>query len=100
MELGSNLTYEEESVAILDQRDQVLRTKVIPLVKVLWWNRIVEGATWEAEQIMRIKYPHLFQIGKSNFGDEIPKDGKIVRPNTHDKYIIFVISIFTCDMHA
>ena len=26
------------------------------------------------------KYPHLFQIGKSNFGDEIPKKGKIVRP--------------------
>ena len=35
MELKENLSYEETPVQILDRRDQVLRSKVIPLVKVL-----------------------------------------------------------------
>ena len=33
--IEENLTYEEQPVEILDRRDQVLRTKIIPLVKVL-----------------------------------------------------------------
>ena len=36
IQLKENLTYEEHPVEILDRRDQVLRNKVIPLVKVLW----------------------------------------------------------------
>ncbi|KAL5578274.1 hypothetical protein UlMin_019973 [Ulmus minor] len=55
-----NLTYEEQPVQILDRKDKALRNKVIPLVKVLWRNHKVEEATWEREDEMRIKYPHLF----------------------------------------
>ena len=36
VEIQENLTYEEEPVQILDRREQVLRNKTIPLVKVLW----------------------------------------------------------------
>jgi hypothetical protein len=36
-----------------------LRTKSIPLVKVLWWNHGVEEASWELQ--MRDRYPHLFK---------------------------------------
>ena len=36
MELKENLTYEETPVQIVDRKEQVLRSKVIPLVKVLW----------------------------------------------------------------
>ena len=35
VEIQENLTYEEEPVQILDRREQVLRNKTIPLVKVL-----------------------------------------------------------------
>ena len=38
VQLKEDLTYEEEPVEILDRRDQVLYTKTIPLVKVLWRN--------------------------------------------------------------
>lgn len=47
-------------VQILDKKDKALRNKVIPLVKVLWRNHKVEEATWEREDEMRVKYPHLF----------------------------------------
>ncbi|XP_024155816.1 uncharacterized protein LOC112163790 [Rosa chinensis] len=58
--LEEHLTYEEQPVEILDRRDQVLRTKTIPLVKVLWRNHAVEEAIWEPEEQMRAQYPHLF----------------------------------------
>ncbi|PRQ42384.1 putative nucleotidyltransferase, Ribonuclease H [Rosa chinensis] len=58
--LTEDLTYEEEPVQILDRREQVLRSKVIPLVKVLWRNHLIEEATWEPEDQMRQQYPHLF----------------------------------------
>ena len=64
MELKENLSYEETPVQILDRRDQILRSKVIPLVKVLWRNHAVEEATWEHEEQMRSQYPHLFDTSK------------------------------------
>jgi hypothetical protein len=55
------LTYEEKPVQILDHKEQVLRTKTIPIVKVLWRNHGVEEASWEAGQDIRNRYPHLFE---------------------------------------
>jgi hypothetical protein len=54
------MTY-EKSVRILDHKEQVLCTKTIPIVKVMWHNHGVEEASWEAEQDMRNRYPHLFE---------------------------------------
>ena len=45
---------------ITDSRDQVLRRKSVRLVKVLWWHRGVEEATWEREDAMRTTYRFLF----------------------------------------
>ena len=45
MEIQENLTYEEEPVQILDRREQVMRNKTIPLVKVLWRSHTIEEAT-------------------------------------------------------
>ena len=45
---------------IVDCKEQVLRNKVIPLVKVLWKNHEREAATWELEVQMRRQYPQLF----------------------------------------
>ena len=60
--IEENLTYEEQPVEILDRKDQVLRTKIIPLVKILWRNQSYEEDTWEKEEDMRTQYPHLFNV--------------------------------------
>ena len=53
----TNGTFEERPVRILDSRDQVLRSKTVRLVKVLWQHRGVEEATWECYDTMRATYP-------------------------------------------
>ena len=45
VQLKENLTYEEMPVQIVDHKEQVLRSKVIALVKVLWRNHEREAAT-------------------------------------------------------
>ena len=54
------MTYEETLVQIVDRKEQVLRRKVIPFVKVLWKNHDREAANWELEVHMRHQYPQLF----------------------------------------
>ena len=64
------MTYEEESIRILDREIKELWNKKILLVKVLWHKHGVQEATWEPEDAMRERYPNLF-TGKI-FGDENP----------------------------
>ena len=59
MEIQTDLSYEEQHVEIIDRKEQILRNKTIPLVRVLWRNQKVEESTWELETKMREKYPHL-----------------------------------------
>ncbi|KAL6186072.1 hypothetical protein ACLB2K_042194 [Fragaria x ananassa] len=58
--LARDLSYVEEPVQILDRKEQVLRNKTIPLVKVLCRSHQVEEATWESEEQMMQQYPYLF----------------------------------------
>ncbi|KAI5338654.1 hypothetical protein L3X38_017925 [Prunus dulcis] len=60
VELREDLTYEKQPVQILDRKEQRLRSRSIPVVKVLWRSQTVEEATWEPEAQMRAKYPYLF----------------------------------------
>ena len=60
IELKEDLSYEEEPVEILEKKHQVLRSRTILLVKVLWRNHAREEATWERIDLMRAQYPHLF----------------------------------------
>jgi hypothetical protein len=60
LQILEDLKYEEMLVQILDRREQQLRTKTIPLVKVLWRNHNVEEVSWELEPDLRNKYHHLF----------------------------------------
>ena len=50
--IDSNGTFEEGPVRIMDSRDQVLRSKTVRLVKVLWQHHGIEEATWEREDTM------------------------------------------------
>ena len=54
-------TFEEGPVSIMDSRDQVLRSKTVRLMKVLWQHRGIEEATWERKGTMRANYPFLFK---------------------------------------
>ena len=60
MTLDENLSYEERPVKILDTKTRDPRRKSIKMVKVLWSNHLVEEATWELEDVMRERYPELF----------------------------------------
>lgn len=60
IEIQSDLSYIEQLVEILDQREKTLRNKTVSLVRVLWRNPMVEESTWELESEMLEKYPHLF----------------------------------------
>ena len=53
VQLKENLTYEETPGPIIDRKEQVLRSKVIPLVKVLWKNHEREAVTWEPKVQIR-----------------------------------------------
>jgi len=61
-EIAEDLTYEEVPVQILDKKEHILRSKVIPQVKVLWRNHDVEEMTWEFESETKSRYPYLFDI--------------------------------------
>ncbi|KAL5542431.1 hypothetical protein UlMin_010141 [Ulmus minor] len=63
LDLRQDLTFEESPIRILDREERELRQKKIRLVKVLWKNHEVEEATWEREDEMRTKYPHIFDYG-------------------------------------
>ena len=60
VEISEDLIYEEYAVAIVDRQVRQLRTKEIPMVKVLWSNHTVEDCTWETEAVMQESYPYLF----------------------------------------
>ncbi|KAL4032939.1 hypothetical protein IC575_006022 [Cucumis melo] len=60
VELKEELSYVEEPVQILDRKEQVLRNKTIPLIKVLWRHHGAEEVTWEPEYQMKKSYPILF----------------------------------------
>ena len=59
-------TFEEGPVRVMDSREQVLSSKTVRLVKVLWQHREVEEVTWESEDTVWANYPFLFD-GESAF---------------------------------
>jgi hypothetical protein len=48
-------------VNIVNKKEQVLHTKMIHIVKVLWCNHGVEEVLWEVEHDMQSRYLHLFE---------------------------------------
>ncbi|XP_040996121.1 uncharacterized protein LOC121242301 [Juglans microcarpa x Juglans regia] len=63
LQIQEDMTYAEEPIRILEKKEQVLRTRTIPLVKVMWKNHATNKASWELEEEMRDKYPQLFEAG-------------------------------------
>ncbi|KAI3672993.1 hypothetical protein L6452_39099 [Arctium lappa] len=60
VKVDKTLSYIEEPETIVDRKVRKLRNKEIALVKVQWRHHKGPEATWEPEEEMRLKYPHLF----------------------------------------
>ncbi|KAJ0661910.1 putative nucleotidyltransferase, Ribonuclease H [Helianthus annuus] len=58
--IQEDLSCEEEAETILEREERIMRRKTIPFVKVLWKNHSEREATWELEDSIRERYPHLF----------------------------------------
>ncbi|XP_070009575.1 uncharacterized protein [Nicotiana sylvestris] len=60
VQLDKDLSYVEESAAILDRKDPKLRSKNNALAKVQWRGQLVEKVNWETEHDIYNHYPYLF----------------------------------------
>ncbi|GJV15937.1 putative reverse transcriptase domain-containing protein [Tanacetum coccineum] len=58
--VDDKLNFKEEPVEIMDREVKRLKQSRIPIVKVCWNSRSGPEYTWEREDQMRKKYPHLF----------------------------------------
>nr|GEY94207.1 putative reverse transcriptase domain-containing protein [Tanacetum cinerariifolium] len=68
LQLDDKLNFVEEPVEIMDREIKQLKRSHIPIVKVRWNSTRGPEFTWECEDEIRAKYPHLFSIitSKSN----------------------------------
>ncbi|GJT16743.1 putative reverse transcriptase domain-containing protein [Tanacetum coccineum] len=60
IQIDDKLNFIEEPVEIMDREVKRLKQSRIPIVKVRWNSRRGPEFTWEREDQMKKKYPHLF----------------------------------------
>ena len=60
IQVNDQLNFIEEPVEIMDREVKKLKQSRIPIVKVRWNSKRGPEFTWEREEQMRRKYPHLF----------------------------------------
>nr|GFD18465.1 putative reverse transcriptase domain-containing protein [Tanacetum cinerariifolium] len=58
--IDDKLQFVEEPVEIMEREIKRLKRSMIPLVKVRWNSRRGPEFTWEREDSVKKKYPHLF----------------------------------------
>mgnify|MGYP001556539705 CR=1 FL=1 len=60
IEINENLHFIEEPIEIMDRKVKSTKQSRIPIVKVCWNAKRGPEFTWEREDQMKKKYPHLF----------------------------------------
>ena len=60
IQVNEKLNFVEEPVEIMDREVKRLKQSRIPIVKVRWNAKRGPEFTWEREDQMKLKYPHLF----------------------------------------
>ncbi|GKE52265.1 putative reverse transcriptase domain-containing protein [Tanacetum coccineum] len=60
LQLDDKFNFVEEPVEIMDREVKQLKQSRIPIVKVRWNSKRGPEFTWEREDQIRAKYPHLF----------------------------------------
>ena len=61
LSIRPDMSFEARPISILDRRKKVLKNKTIRLVRVGWNPQSPGESTWELEDVMREKHPHLFE---------------------------------------
>ncbi|WVZ93849.1 hypothetical protein U9M48_039803 [Paspalum notatum var. saurae] len=56
-QIQPDLTYQEQPIRILDQKQCSTRRRTINFYKVQWSNHSEEEATWEQEEFLQTRYP-------------------------------------------
>ncbi|KAD3069213.1 hypothetical protein E3N88_37093 [Mikania micrantha] len=64
IQIDEQLNFVEEPVEIMDRETKKLKLSKIPIVKVRWNSRRGPEFTWEREDQMKQKYPHLSNKAK------------------------------------
>ena len=59
LQIRDDLSYEEILKEILDRKEQVLRSRTISWVKVLWKNHSMKETSWEHEDDHMLSRPNL-----------------------------------------
>ncbi|GJY24660.1 putative reverse transcriptase domain-containing protein [Tanacetum coccineum] len=62
LQLDDKLNFVEEPVEVMDREIKQLKRSSIPIIKVRWNSKRGPEFTWEREDEIRAKYPHLFSI--------------------------------------
>ncbi|WVZ84454.1 hypothetical protein U9M48_031484 [Paspalum notatum var. saurae] len=57
IQIQPDLTYQEQPIKILDQKQRSTCRRTINFYKVQWSNHSEEETTWEQEEFLRTKYP-------------------------------------------
>ncbi|WVZ75803.1 hypothetical protein U9M48_023834, partial [Paspalum notatum var. saurae] len=68
IQIEPNLTYEEQPIKILDQKQRSTRRRIINFYKVQWSNHSEEEATWKQEEFLQTKYPSFFHPLQTTMG--------------------------------
>nr|GEU45627.1 putative reverse transcriptase domain-containing protein [Tanacetum cinerariifolium] len=63
IQVDAKLNFMEEPVEILEREFKKLKRSRIAIVKVRWNSKRGPKYTWEREDQMKLKYPHLFSSG-------------------------------------
>ncbi|GJY44274.1 putative reverse transcriptase domain-containing protein [Tanacetum coccineum] len=74
LQLNDKLNFVEEPVEVMDREIKQLKRSRIPIVKVRWNSKRGPEFTWEREDEIHAKYPHLFSIITFNIKIEKPRD--------------------------
>ncbi|GJV23945.1 reverse transcriptase domain-containing protein [Tanacetum coccineum] len=62
LQLDDKLNFVEEPVEVMDREIKQLKRSRIPIIKVRWNSKRGPEFTWEREDEIHAKYPHLFSI--------------------------------------
>ena len=61
LDIKEDLTYTECPIKILEVEERITRSKFIRMCKVQWNMHSEHETTWEREEDLKLKHPHLFQ---------------------------------------